>query len=116
MAPKRKRTTSNDDDDEAGPSGAGCSTCNFCLRVKPIFPGRRYCASCARDHVDCRSCQRLFDEHLRDENGHCYTCNAKHQKQSSLMGATNIIDVSPQHVGNSDSSHLNPEKNNCQCQ
>ena len=102
MAPKRKRTTSDDDDDAAGPSGAGCSTCNFCLRAKQLLPGRRYCASCARDRVECHSCHRPLDEHLMDDNGRCRACNAKRQKQSSLMGAANIIDVSPQDVGNSD--------------
>ena len=102
MAPKRKCTNSNDDDDAAGPSGAGFSTCNFCLRVKQLLPGRRYCASCARDRVECRSCHRPLDEHLMEVNGHCRACNAKRQKQSSVMGAANVIDVSPQDVGDGD--------------
>ena len=103
MAPKRKRTNSNgDDDDAAGSSGASFSTCNFCLRVKQLLPGRRYCTSCARDRVECRSCHRPLDEHLMEDNGRCRACNAKRQKQSSVMGAANIIDVSPQDVGNSD--------------
>ena len=37
-----------------------------------------------------------------DDNGRCHACNAKRKKQSSAMGATNIIDVSPQDVGNGD--------------
>ena len=107
MAPKRKRTNSNDDDDDvAGPSGADSSTffskSNFCLRVKQLLPGRRYCASCARDCVECRSCHRPLDEHFMEVNGHCRACNAKRQKQSSVMGAANVIDVSPQDVGDGD--------------
>ena len=101
MAPKRKRSNFNDDD-EAGPSGAGCSTCNFCLRTKPLLPGKRYCASCARDRIECHSCHRPLDEHLMEDNGRCRACNAKRQKQSSVMGAANIIDVSPQDVGDGD--------------
>ena len=102
MAPKRKRTNSKDNDDDAArPSGAGFFTCNFCLRVKQL-PGRRYCASCARDRVECRSCHRPLDEHLIAVNGHCRACNAKYQKQSSVMGAANAIDVSPQDVGDGD--------------
>ena len=101
MAPKRKRTNSNgDDDDAAGSSGASFSTCNFCLRVKQLLPGRRYCTSCARDRVECRSCHRPLDEHLMEDNGRCRACNAKRQKQSSVMGAANIVDVSPQDVDN----------------
>ena len=101
MAPKRKHTTSDDDNDEAGPSTSS-STCNFCLRVKQLLPGMRYCVSCARDRVECHSCHRPLDVHLMDDNGRCHACNAKRQKQSSAMGAANIIDVSPQDVGNSD--------------
>ena len=103
MAPKWKRTTSNDDDDdEAGPSGAGFSTCNSCLRAKKLFPSRKYCASCARNCIECRSCQRPFDEHLMEDNGRCYACNAKRQRQPSVLGAANIIDVSPRDVGGRD--------------
>ena len=101
MAPKRKRTTSDDGNDESGPSTSS-STCNFCLRIKQLLPGMRYCASCARDRVECHSCHRPLDVHLMDDNGRCHACNAKRQKQSSAMGAANIIDVSPQDVGNSD--------------
>ena len=103
MAPKRKRTNSNgDDDDKAGPSGAGCSTCNFCLRAKPLLPGKRYSSTCACDRIECHSCHRPLDEHLMEDNGRCRACNAKRQKQSSVMSTANIIDVSPQDVGNSD--------------
>ena len=35
-------------------------------------------------------------------NGHCRACNAKRQKQSSVMGAANVIDVSPHDVGDGD--------------
>ena len=35
-------------------------------------------------------------------SGRCRTCKAKRQKQLSMMGAANIIDVSPRDVGNSD--------------
>ena len=92
MTPKRKRTISKDYDDEAGPS-AHFSTCNFCLRVKPLLSVRRYCASCAHNRVECRSCHHPLDEHPMDDNGRCHACNAKPQKQSSVMGAANIIDI-----------------------
>ena len=71
MASKQKRTISNDDVDVAVPSGAGFSTCNFCLHVKQLLPGRRFCASCACDRIECRSCYRPLDEHLMEVNGHC---------------------------------------------
>ena len=102
MAPKRKRSNSDDYDDEAGPSGAGCSTCNFCLRAKPLLPGKRYCSTCTCDRIECHSCHQPLDEHFMEDNGRCRACNAKRQKQSSAMGAANIIDVSPQDVGKSD--------------
>ena len=101
MAPKRKRTNSNDDDDAARPRGADFSSCNFCLRVKQL-PGRRFCASCACDRVECRSCHHPLDEQLMEVNGHCRVCNAKRQKQSSVLGAANVIEVSPQDVGDGD--------------
>ena len=101
MAPKWKRINSNDVD-AAGPRGAGFSTYNICLRVKQLLLGRRYCASCARDRVECRSCHRPLDEHRMEVNGHCLACNAKRQKQSSVMGAANVIDISLQNVGDGD--------------
>ena len=48
------------------------------------------------------SCHRPLDEHLMEVNGHCRACNAKCQKQSSVMGAANVIDISPQDVGDGD--------------
>ena len=74
----------------------------FLPACKTTSSDRRYCASCARDRVECRSCHRPLDEHLMDDNGRCHACNAKRQKQSSVMGAANIIDVSPRDVGGSD--------------
>ena len=101
MARKRKRTNSNDDD-AAGLSGACFSTCNFRLRVKQLLPSRIYCASYARDRVEYPSCHRPLGEHLMEVNGHCQACNTKRQKQSSVMGAANVIDISPQDVVDGD--------------
>ena len=79
MASKRKRMNSNYYDDKAGPN-TSCFACNYYLRVKLLLPGKRYCASCAHDRVECRLYHRPLDEHLMDDNGHCRACNAKRHK------------------------------------